>query len=332
MNLRRPLPEGELADADRPYRILSLSGGGYRALFTAQLLARIEAMPEFAGLPIGQRFDMIAGTSAGGLIAVALALGEPAQKIVDVLEKHGPQIFHHIYFKRLAKLFGREVYSVEPLERAVKACIGSRATQPFTSIRKSVMLTTVSWTAGKLILLRSGALSPVTNPKTCSILDATCATAAAPAHFPARKIDDDWYVDGGLVANCPDLHALQEATQSGRNITMLSIGTAGVTQASSPDRLPHRGMTWAKPALDLGIHAQELLAQEACAMQLQERYLHLNKRPGVDQRELRDLDLANPATTGILKNLANQRFDELTRDAVQMRALKRIVSRTICLP
>lgn len=246
MILRRPSPEGELADQERPYRILSLSGGGYRGLFTAQMLA----------------------------------------------------------------------------------CIGARATQPFAGIEKSVMLTTVSWIAGRLVLLRSGALADGSSPAQCSILDATCASAAAPAHFPARKIMDDWYVDGGLVANCPDLHALHAAAQPGRTVMMLSVGTAGVTQDSSPDRLPHRGLMWARPALDLGIHAQELLAQEACARQLQDRYLHLNKRPGVGQGELRDLDLANPTTTGMLKTLANVRFDELTGDAAQMNALKRIVSST----
>ena len=134
MNLRRPLPDAEPLDALAPYRILSLSGGGYRALFTAQLLARIEAMPEFAGTPIGQRFDMIAGTSAGGLIAVALALDVPAHRIVAVLEKHGPLIFPRIRFKKLTKLLGRDVYAAAPLQNAIRACIGPRATEPFAHI------------------------------------------------------------------------------------------------------------------------------------------------------------------------------------------------------
>lgn len=329
---RRPLPDTVPIDALGPYRILSLTGGGYRGLFTAQLLARIESMGEYAGTPIGHRFDMIAGTSAGGLIAVALALGEPAEKVVRILTDHGPRIFPRMSLKRMVKLLGRQVYSVEPLEAAIKACIGDRATMPFSGIQKPVMLTTVSWTAGRLVLLRSGALSQVSNPPVCSVLDATCASAAAPAHFPARQMGGDWYVDGGLAANCPDLHALQEVEHWGRPVVMLSVGTAGVTQASSPDRLPRRGITWAKPALDLGIHAQEMLAQEACVKRLQERYLHLNKRPGVDQGDLRELDLATPASTGMLMTLANERFRELLDQPAQMRSLKQIVSATPCVP
>jgi predicted acylesterase/phospholipase RssA len=330
MILRRTLPDTAPIEARGPYRILSLGGGGYRALFTAQLLARIESMPDYAGTPIGHRFDMIAGTSAGGLIAVALALGEPAEKVVQILIKHGPRIFPPMSLKKMVKLLGRQVYSVAPLEAAIKECVGDWATRPFSNIRKSVMLTTVSWTAGRLVLLRSGALSQLTNPAVCSVLDATCASAAAPAHFPARKMVDDWYIDGGLAANCPDLHALQEVEQLARPVMMLSIGTAGVTRDSSPDLLPRRGITWAKPALDLGIHAQEILAQETCAKLLGNRYLHLNKRPGVDQGALRELDLATPASTTMLAKLADERFRELHADQQQMQSLKQIVSSTIC--
>ncbi|HEV3423901.1 MAG TPA: hypothetical protein VG105_08995 [Paraburkholderia sp.] len=43
-------------------RVLSLSGGGYRGLYTARLLARIEDMDSNKGQPIGSRFDVIAGT------------------------------------------------------------------------------------------------------------------------------------------------------------------------------------------------------------------------------------------------------------------------------
>jgi patatin-like phospholipase/acyl hydrolase len=136
---RRTLPDTPPVAALGPYRILSLSGGGYGGLFTARLLARIETMGPYAGTPIGQRFDMIAGTSVGGLIAVALALGEPAEKVVRIHVDHGPRIFPLLSFKSMAKRLGRRVYAVEPLEAAISACIGDRATTPFASIEKSVM-------------------------------------------------------------------------------------------------------------------------------------------------------------------------------------------------
>lgn len=58
----------------KPFRILALAGGGYLGLYTATVLAALE---ERCGVPLGQRFDLIAGTSVGGILAVALAYEVP---------------------------------------------------------------------------------------------------------------------------------------------------------------------------------------------------------------------------------------------------------------
>ena len=60
--------------AAAPFRILSLAGGGYLGLFTASMLARIE---ERVGAPLGRSFDLIAGTSVGGILAIGLAYEVP---------------------------------------------------------------------------------------------------------------------------------------------------------------------------------------------------------------------------------------------------------------
>lgn len=73
------------------FRILALSGGGYRGLYTAELLKRIEA--DNNGEPLARRFDLIAGTSIGGILALALACEIPASKLVELFETHGPTIF-----------------------------------------------------------------------------------------------------------------------------------------------------------------------------------------------------------------------------------------------
>jgi predicted acylesterase/phospholipase RssA len=331
MNERRPLPSGTPIDLSAPYRILSLSGGGYRGLFSAELLAKIESMPELEGKPIGLAFDMIAGTSAGGLIAVALAHGVRASRVVEILEKHGPRIFPRLLFKSLSKLLNRQVYSAEPLKAAVRECIGTAASKPFAELSKSVMLPTVSWTGGRLVLLRSGTLDRFDNPNPCTVLDATCATAAAPAHFPAHPIGGDWYVDGGLVANCPDLHAFQQVEHLERKVMMLSIGTAGMSRASTPNQIPQRGLTWAEPALDLGIQAQETHTRESCARLLKEHYLHLNQLAGGNQKILNALDIATPDATTTLKTLARTRFKDLSENPAELRRLKFIIG-TIAKP
>jgi uncharacterized protein len=72
------------------FQILALSGGGYRGLFTSAILAKLEQQ---AQRPIGDCFDLIAGTSIGGVIALGLALGKSADSINRMFLDHGEEIF-----------------------------------------------------------------------------------------------------------------------------------------------------------------------------------------------------------------------------------------------
>ena len=72
------------------FRILALSGGGYLGLYTAIVLAQIE---QRLGEPLGRRFDLIAGTSVGGILAMAVAFELPLSVIVDLFKNRGEQVF-----------------------------------------------------------------------------------------------------------------------------------------------------------------------------------------------------------------------------------------------
>lgn len=76
--------------APNEFKILSIDGGGIKGLYSASILARIE---EKTGKKITDRFDMICGTSTGGLIALALSIGVPAQSIADMYFNRGKEIF-----------------------------------------------------------------------------------------------------------------------------------------------------------------------------------------------------------------------------------------------
>src|SRR5271156_185257 len=80
----------EAANEQGFYRILSLDGGGIRGVFPAAFLARLE---EHLENPIGRYFDLIAGTSTGGIIAIGLGLGLPACDILKLYMEEGPAIF-----------------------------------------------------------------------------------------------------------------------------------------------------------------------------------------------------------------------------------------------
>lgn len=70
-------------DHTPPLHVLALSGGGYRGLYTATVLAELE---QVLGRPIAQHFDLICGTSAGGMLALGLANEIPASELKDLLK------------------------------------------------------------------------------------------------------------------------------------------------------------------------------------------------------------------------------------------------------
>ena len=113
-----------------PYRILSIDGGGIRGLIPALILDRIE---QRTGRPIAESFDLIAGTSTGGILAVALTrAGEdgrprwPAAELIELYETQGPRIFDRSLFKALESVFAieDEKYPRENLEAALEHYLG----------------------------------------------------------------------------------------------------------------------------------------------------------------------------------------------------------------
>src|SRR5206468_8707595 len=77
---------------DRPFRILSLDGGGIRGIFTAALLAELEQR-HLAGQSIATCFDLIAGTSTGGILALGLSAGITAGGLLDLYVARGREVF-----------------------------------------------------------------------------------------------------------------------------------------------------------------------------------------------------------------------------------------------
>ncbi len=317
------LPDGEL-DASAPQQVfvLSLSGGGYRGLFSARLLARIES-ELLGGSPIGSRFDLFAGTSVGGIIAAALAHGVSASAICTVLQAHGPSIFPERRFKAVRKLLGPALYSSEPVRAAIHACLSrEQAAGALGRLRTPLLLTTVDWVSAELRLLGSAG-TPLPDGLGLSVLDAMLATSAAPAHFVPHVAAGHSFVDGGLAANNPDLLALQVARQSwaGAMPRVLGIGTADPLGGGNPQAMPQRGFRWAAPVIELCMHAQERQASADCADALGSHYLRVNRHPSREQIAAAAFDTATRSSTEILIGLADQEFDAIRNDKARLARL-----------
>jgi patatin-like phospholipase/acyl hydrolase len=218
--------------ANRPLRVLALAGGGFLGLYTAVVLEAIEAR---AGRPLGRSFDLIAGTSIGGVLALALAFEIPMTRLVRLFRDHGPAVFSSRALpsgavSRLLDLTRSVLgpkYSGDALREALQAELGdlrlAEALHPVVvpAVDVGLCQTKVFKTPHSPASEGDGALRAV---------DVAMATCAAPAYFPAVRIGERLYADGGLFAVAPDQVALHELEHfmgvDPDRVSMLSIGTA----------------------------------------------------------------------------------------------------------
>lgn len=313
------LPDRAPVPTQTRVKVLALSGGGYRGLFTASIIEALERKlnedrPQ--PMPFGRHFDLIAGTSIGGILAAALSYGATGSSIRKLLEEQGKAIFPPLRLRGLRKLIGEAPYNPEHLKAAIRRLIPDAEDLLIGRHAHPLVLTTVNWTSSQLQLLGSQATN-VRDDLGLTLMDAMLATSAAPAHFPAHEFEHHLFVDGGLAANAPDVLALRcaQRIRPGLDVQMLSIGTANPLHGRDPSRVPKRGIGWAKPAIELTMHVQELLAVKQCEEELGEsRYLRLNSAPSASQVKHVELDVVSDTSTKILRALADDCLESLSKE------------------
>ncbi|AID35013.1 MULTISPECIES: CBASS cGAMP-activated phospholipase [Mesorhizobium] len=196
-------------------RILCIDGGGIMGTQPASFLATLE---EDIGRPIGEYFDLIAGTSTGGILAIGLALGLPAKRLLDLYVHRGPHIFGQAggsIWTRIGDLL-REVrhvaapkHDAELLRAELDAVLeGKRIGDAKTR------LLVPAWDADlrSVYIYKTAHHRRLKTDYKKSALDAAMATAAAPTYFKRhRTADDVGLLDGGTWCNNPIAMAVVEA-------------------------------------------------------------------------------------------------------------------------
>lgn len=318
-----------MENSAQPFQVLALSGGGFRGLYTAQILARIESD---IGEPIGRRFDLIAGTSIGGILALAVALEIPAQRMVDLFIEHGDAIF-----KRRMSLGGvlRASYSSKPLAELLERpdLFGN---QLLSAALHPVIVPTINYTTGKPVLFKTAHHPTFKTDYKHRLVDVALATSAAPMYFPRHVFNSNQYVDGGLFANAPGLLALHEAeiffACSVSQVTLVSIGTMSSKFTVDPRRNRAGGMLdWGgwfpqqtpKRLFGLAISVQESLASQMLCQRLkQEQYIHVDDDLTDERARAVALDRTNAAAREVLLGSANERAKICLGDARFQRFLQ----------
>lgn len=224
-------------------RILAIDGGGIRGIIPAKFCEQLE---KYANSNLGDLFDLIVGTSTGGIIALALSrpsLGS-IKKVVELYTNKGNEIFSNP--KSFLSIFFKPKYNAIALENAMKDYFSNTK---LGEADTKVMVTYYDMFLNKPKTLRSWS----EDDKNFLMRDAARATSAAPIYFPPASLDSKPAVDGGVFANNPSALAYAEAKQLWPldELLLVSIGTGEVIpEAIDYQKMINWGLKkWALPLI-----------------------------------------------------------------------------------
>ncbi len=295
-------------------RILSIDGGGMRGIVPAVLLCKLEEYIRAKNpkLRIGDCFDLVAGTSTGGIVASGLlAPGrtkyEPwrydACELVDLYRKWGPVIFRNTRFNKARTVFGlrKSRYPAEGINQTMEAYFGNLS---LSQLKKPTLIPAFDVERRKAYFFTSHDARKDLN-QDFYLRDVVRATTAAPTYFEPATIYSlaDFHsrrrmtmIDGGIFANNPALCAYAEARGhpyfrklmhtriKASNMLILSLGTGTSNIFYPPEEIREWGlMQWSRPLVSMmmGGMAQTVdfqLEQVFSAVEAHDRYVRIDSR------------------------------------------------------
>lgn len=294
LGLREPLPWPE----DKPFRILSIDGGGIRGILPATMLTELEAR-YLNGRCVGDYFDMITGTSTGGIIALGLSIGKTAKTILDLYNEHGDKIFPPARYNllNLRKAWrwiqGAQHHRYDP----------TKLEGPLKHVFQSLKIGNAK---RRLCIPSFDGFTEVNVFKTPhhgdyrmdwkeDMVTVAMATAAAPTYFPVYKSGQRMFADGGVWANNPAMIGLVDAFAcyrlQRRQVHILSLGTGDTEIKFNEGQILHGGLWDWKDIISSAMHLQSQNATGQAGLLIgRDQLIRLNAPPPPDGQKPIDLD------------------------------------------
>jgi patatin-like phospholipase/acyl hydrolase len=263
------------------YRILSLDGGGVRGAFTARLVERLQAATGFL-----DQTDLVAGTSTGGIIALALAAAVPPDEITRLYLDDAERIFSAPLLRRLQDGAFFAKYGADALRAAVGSVLHGLTLGDLDA--HTVLVPTFDLDSEAIDAPRSWKPKFFHNLDNADgqgdrrqrAVDVALRTSAAPVYFPTSGNS----VDGGVVANNPAMAALALASNpdtsqgAGRaiaEIRLLSLGTGMNARWIAGDH-DWGLLEWGRTLVDVLVDGTSGVASYECRALLGPRFHRLD--------------------------------------------------------
>jgi patatin-like phospholipase/acyl hydrolase len=248
------------------FRILAIDGGGIRGIIPALLLATLEDQTK---RPICELFDLIAGASTGGILALGLTkpgadgkVERSAQSLVSLYQEEGSIIFPTPFLGgRLDIIYGAK-YSSTGIDQTMVKYFGETRLK---EALKPVLVPSYDLEKQTPIFFKSEN-ARVRADYDFPMREVARATSAAPTYFQPAKLDTSdppnylSLIDGGVVAGNPAMCAYAEAVNMGKvdasGVLMVSLGTGELQHPIMYDQACHWGqLEWAQPIIDIVLQA-----------------------------------------------------------------------------
>lgn len=337
-----------LFSSTKPYRVLTIDGGGMRGLYSAILLDTLNrhfSKRNKSDLDIGKGFDLIVGTSTGAIIGILLLLGVPSHDIVKLYRQLGPKIFSDPipfgFWKLLCwvlRNWTQPADNVEALREGMRPLLGTTTlAEAFEQRGIGLCVPAVNMASHRATIFRTPHYASWKRYIHYSLLDVLVASVSAPMLFPLAMIDDpedpgDYktFIDGGLWANNPVLIGLSEAlrvTNARRPIEIISISTCSPPEGNF---IPKNKVNWGLSQWQMGTRAFSL-ALEAQSYAYNDLARNLTKylkvpckivrlnqaTPSAEQGRHVLMDRATPESLKVLSDLAKQDADSIFRQVIE---------------
>jgi hypothetical protein len=305
------------------FRILAVDGGGIKGILPAAVLAECERRFLRGGSAAGY-FDLIAGTSTGGIIAIGLAAGMRAEEVLQIYLSHGAKIFPQPWIPavpfgrqlRSAYQFARDLavyrYDREPLERALRDCFGNRT---MGSVEQRLNIPAFDG-FNEVNVLKTPHHPDFRLDWQEELVTVALATSAAPTFFSTYRNGTRHFADGGVWANNPVMVAVVDALScfniDRHNVDILTLGCGDQDLRMSDGQLKRGGLFHWRTIIESAMHLQSQNALGQAGLLVgRERMFRLTAAPTLEPIALDDFARASGELPAQARRLVEENAERL---------------------
>ena len=310
---REPLPWPE----DTTFKILSLDGGGIKGIFPAGILTFLEENC-LDGQPIGDYFDLITGTSTGGILALGLGAGLTARALLDLYVYQGHRVFPPRQRRKSRwpwNRYFRNRYDRTTLDELLQQTLGSKTLR---ESRYRLLIPATEARHGDPAVYKTPHHPGYFLDGEKPMAEVAAATSAAPTYLEPVIQDGYILLDGGIWANNPTMMGLVEALTCFKvereNVMVLSLGCGQDGFRINPKQAAGAGQLQWREIIYVAMHYQSLTAVNQAGLLIgRDRVTRLDRPEKAEPIDLDDWAKARELLPDEALTVAQENAERITR-------------------